>query len=245
MQIGSWFIPEYTLRVLGGLLPGVAWVWYTGRQQSIPHRQIALLLWATLIGAILGGRLGYVAQNMAYFAQQPGDAASLWRVGGLDGPGAWVGGLAAALLCAWRMHASARQILEHLVPLALWLSAGAWWACSDAGCAWGREVTGAIEPWQRWLIRELPDLYHTFAPRYAVQLLAAGGALGLAGMLALWKGHNLAIIALYLAGISALTLLRADPVFLVGKLRLDTLLYGALALGGGLLALPGFQRIRR
>lgn len=245
MQIGSWFIQGYTLRVLSGLLPGVIWVWGVGRRQGYTSRQLAILLWATLFGGVLGGRLGYVAQNAAYFAQNPGAFILLWRVGGLDGSGAWLGGLAAAMAYAWHTRTPARQVLELLAPLALLLSAGAWWGCGYTGCAWGREVSGAAASWQRWLIRELPDLYYTLAPRYAIQLLAAGWALGLAGILALWRGHALTIFALYLAGLSMLTLLRADPVLSIGNLRLDTVVYGVLALGGGLLEIAGSQKIRR
>jgi len=245
MQIGSWFIREYTLRVLSGLLPGVIWVWGVGRRQGYPSQQLTILLWATLLGGVLGGRLGYGAQNAAYFTQNPGDFILLWRVGGLDGSGAWLGGLAAATVYAWYTRTPAREILQLLVPLALLLSAGAWWGCEYTGCAWGREVSSVAESWQRWLIRELPDLYHTLAPRYAIQLLAAGWALGLTGILALWRGHSLTILALYLAGLSALTLLRADPALSIGNLRLDTIVYGALALGGGLLEITGFQKIRR
>lgn len=235
MQIGPWFIPKYTLRVLGGLCLGVVWVWIAGLRQGLRPRQLAALLWTAALGAAVGGRGGYVAQYAAYFAQHPGDVGLLWRVGGLDGPGAWLGGLAATALWAWRTHYPLRQALGLLSPAALWLSAGTWWGCFDVGCGWGREVAGSVPGWQQWAVLEAPDLYRTLAPRYAVQLLAAGGGAVLAVGAALWRRRSVGIAALYLAGLAALTLLRADPVSMLGSLRFDMALYGALALVGGVL----------
>lgn len=230
MQIGPWFIPNYTLRLLAGLSLGVVWLWIAAHRRGIRSEQVATLLWAAALGALLGGRIGYVARYAVYFAQQPRDALLLWRVGGLDGPGAWVGGLTLTALWAWRARCPLRHTAALLMPAALWLSAGAWWGCFDVGCAWGREVTGTVPAWQRWLVLEAPDLYRAMAPRYAVQLLAAGSGAMLAVLAALRLDHSLVIGALYLAGMAALTALRADPVPRLGDLRLDAALYGILAL---------------
>ncbi len=233
MQIGSWLISEYTLRVLGGLLPGVLWVWIAGSRQGISPGRLSLLLWVVLTGTIIGGRCGYVAQHFEYFAQHPGDSGMLWRVGGIDGPSAWIGGLAATVLWGWHAHYPVRRIAGLLTPFALLLCAGAWWGCSGTGCVWGHEVTSMVPAWQRWLVREAPDIYRTFAPRYAVADMAAAVALGLGGVGTVWRAHNAGIAALYLAGMAGLTLLRADPAPLAGNMRLDTILYGVLALSSG------------
>ncbi|HXK41609.1 MAG TPA: prolipoprotein diacylglyceryl transferase [Anaerolineae bacterium] len=236
MQIGPWFILKYTLRVLAGLLAGVMTVWILGWRQHLEPRRLTALVWVVLLGALLGGRASYVAQHAAYFAQHPVEAGLLWRVGGLDGPGAWAGGLAAATLWSWRARFPLWQTWSLLAPLGLLLAAGEWWGCGDVGCAWGREVTTTVPLWQRWLVHETPDLYHTFAPRYAVPWLAAGVAALVGGLAALWPRHAIGAVALYLAGMAALTLLRADPAPLVGNLRLDTGAYALLALTCGLIA---------
>lgn len=231
MQIETWFIPKYTMRVVGGLLAAVTWLWIAGIREGIPLRQLSTLLWMALLGVVLGSRCGYIAQHLEYFTQNPGDALLLWRVGGMDGPGGWIGGLAASALWIWHSRYPARRIARLLVPAALLLSAGAWWGCSDAGCAWGREVATTLPEWQRWLVYQAPDLYRTFAPRYAVQYLAMAMALTLTAAAVIWRRHDTGFLAMYLAGLTGLTLLRADPVPLLGSVRLDTVFYGVLAVG--------------
>lgn len=245
MQIGTWFIPEYTTRVIGGLLAASTWLWVAGIREKIPLRRLSTLLWMTLLGVVLGGRCGYIAQNLAYFAQQPVDAILLWRVGGTDGPSGWIGGLIAAGLWSWHTHYPVQSITRLLVPAALMLSAGTWWGCGNVGCAWGREVTRTLPDWQRWLVVKAPDLYHTSAPRYAVQYLAMAMALTLSVAAMLWHAHAVSFLALYLAALTGLTLLRADPVQSVGNVRLDSILYGALALGAGITQFLTAERVRR
>lgn len=244
MQIGAWFIPTYTVRVTGSLIPGVLWVWWAGLRQGLSPRRIATLLWVAALGTLLGGRSLYVVQHAAYFAQQPGDSLQLWRVGGLSGPGAWIGGAVAVALWARYAGFSWFHAYGLLTPAALALSAGAWWGCFDVGCSWGREVAGTVPAWQRWLVVEAPDLYRTLTPRYAVQWLAAGTG-ALLALAAAWRPKFWGpVVGLYLALLALLTFLRGDPVLMVGGLRLDMLLYGGLA-GSAVISACLFLRTSR
>lgn len=230
MHIGPWSVQTYTARIVAGALVGLLWMaWRNSRQQMVP-RDLPRLLWIVAAGALLMGRVGYIAANSAYFVQHPGDALLFWRVGGLNGVGAWIGGLAASWLWARRCGISWRAVASLLAPAAFLVAAGAWWGCAEVGCAWGQPAL--LPPaWLRWAVADAPDLYGTIVPRYGVQNITSLGSLAAALLAAIGVSRAYLWLLLYMVGMALLTSLRADPMLLLGGCRLDGWLYGVLGLG--------------
>ncbi len=195
------------------------------------------ILWATSIAAIIMGRCGYVVGNWPYFAQNPPAILQLRKVGGLHGGSAWVGGfLAAGLWTLLRSKPHPRgiygvmDVIARLSPIALLTAAGAWWGCADVGCAWGQETWRVFTWWQRIIIVEAPDIYHTVLPRYAVQNLGMLWALTMALVAMTIPRCGVLAVAGYLLGEAALSQMRGDPVPMLGPYRVDLLLNLGLSL---------------
>ncbi len=226
-NIMHWGIPRYTLRLVGGVLGGIIWLWATAPRAGYQRDQLPGLLWLVSGGAILMGRLGYVVGQWPYFTQNPAAILALRRVGGLHGGSAWVGGLMVTGIWAQYMRRTWFDVVCFLAPAALLMATGAWWGCLDVGCAWGREVVPGTSLWP---VVEAPDIYHIVLPRYAVQYLGMGSAL-LSAILAAWAPPcGALVLSLYLALDAGLTQLRADPVPRIGPYRVDLLLSLTLAL---------------
>ena len=188
--------------------------------------------------------MGFALGNMTYFAQHPAQLLRLDRVGGLHGGSAMVGALLAVGLWAAVKRHPVSTIVSFLSPAALFVAAGAWWGCIDAGCAWGRERLAAMNG-ARCLTALLPDVYQTVTLRYAVQPVGAVWALTLALLAMVLGKHGGLALAVYWLGSAGLTLLRADPVLGWSDVRLDTVLDLALAIGITLLTLHKAKGIFR
>lgn len=230
MRIGPWQLQPYSLRLGWGVLAGLIWLWGAAPRYGLRRDQSVALLWSVVGGALLMGRMGYVAGNFSYFAQHPWAVVQVGAAGGIHGGSAWAGGLAALLLWSCRRPAARQAALGLVTPAALAVAAGAWWGCAEAGCAWGREVA-SVPAWARWTVVSAPDLYHLVAQRYAVQGAAALWAVGLIPLAVVLKRRGAWAAVLYLVGEAALTWWRADPVPLVGRWRADFWLDVGLAVG--------------
>lgn len=229
MRVAFWWIPLYTLRVAVGALAGALWLWRQAPRAEFDRRAMLPWLWGATLAALLGGRVGYVIGNTAYFTQNPALLLRLDRVGGLYGGSALLAVLFVTVVWARTAHRPLSAIVSFLSPAALLIAAGAWWGCADAGCAWGREL--AAPDGARWLTALLPDIYQTVTLRYAVQPIGAAWALLLAMLAALLRKRQGVALALYWLGAAGLTLLRADPMPTLGGARADTALDLALATG--------------
>lgn len=249
MRVGFWWIAGYTLKVAAGALVAGLWLWWRAPRAGFDRRTMRFWVGGTALAALLAGRVGYGLGNTAYFAQHPALLLRLDRVGGLYGGSAMIGALLAIGLWSIVARQPVSAIVGFLSPAVLFVAAGAWWGCVDAGCAWGREIVPAADG-ARWFTALLPDVYQTVTLRYAVQPLGAGWALVLALLAAvLGKCGGLAL-ALYWLGSAGLTVLRADPVPLSsaltgGNLRPDTVLDLALAISITLLILLKTKGIHR
>jgi len=231
----------YTLKVAAGALVGMVWLWQRAPRAGFDRRTMRSWVFGVALAALVGGRVGYALGNTAYFAQHPALLMRLDRVGGLHGGSAMVGALLVIGLWSFLAHRPVSAIVSFLSPAVLFMAAGAWWGCMDAGCAWGREIVPAVNG-ARWFTALLPDIYRTLTPRYAVQPLGAVWALLLALLATVWGGRGGLALALYWLGSVGLTLLRADPMPLLsaptgGSLRLDTALDLVLAISIALLTL--------
>ncbi|MGC9396066.1 MAG: prolipoprotein diacylglyceryl transferase family protein [Anaerolineae bacterium] len=236
MRVGFWWISVYTLRVAAGTLVAGLWLWQRASRTGFDRRTLRFWIWGVALAALIAGRVGYTLGNTAYFTQHPVLLLRLDRVGGLHGGSAMIGALLAAGLWAAAKRHSVITIVNFLSPAVLFVAAGAWWGCVDAGCAWGREPLLAVGG-TRWATALLPDIYQTTTLRYAVQPIGAVWALILALLAVALEKHRELALALYWLGAAGLTLLRADPVPKWGDVRLDTVLDLALAIGITILTL--------
>lgn len=236
MRIAFWWFDLYTLKVAGGLVVASLWLWWRAPRYGIDRTIMRGWLVAVTVAALVGGRMGYVLGNGAYFVQHPADIAHWRQASGLHGSSAILGGLCVAVVWSRRANLSLRTVLGLLTPPVLCVAAAAWWGCVNVGCAWGREVVVATG-WQRLFVAEMPDIYRMMAQLYAVQPFGAGVALVWAGLAAALRERGGLVLSLYLLCSAGLTLLRADGVPVTGVVRSDTVLdlalAGAIAMGLG------------
>lgn len=223
MHIGPWWIQPYTVRVAVGGLLGLCWLWWAAPRRGFSREQISLWLWGLSLIAVLAGRLGYIVENHVYFAQNPQAMANIFRFGGLHGGFAFVGALLALWLGSLLRRACFESLLGLFAPAMLCVAAGAWSACSNLGCAWGHEIY-TVPQRARWLLIELPNIYHSVAPRYPIQAWGALLALALALLYVFGGSKGGGWLIFYFLGSASITLLRADPVLMLGTWRIDTVL---------------------
>jgi phosphatidylglycerol:prolipoprotein diacylglycerol transferase len=221
-------VPIYAfslLLALGAAL-GLAWA-----IQAAPYKERLSLfdagLW-TLLGALLGGRAGYVLVNWSYFNGRPWQIPQ-FQLGGLSGAGALAGGVLALALVAWLRRRPIGALADALLPLLLILAVAAWLGCWLDGCAYGWSLSA-------WWAIPARDEWGLITPRWPVQLIGAVASLALLWLLEL-VGARLELrpgmlAGLGLLGLSAicfgLSFLRADVALTWQGLRLDA--WGALAL---------------
>lgn len=228
MRIGPWWIHPYTLKVTFGVLVALVVLWQRASRFEIERHRLLQWSWILAVAAVLGGRVGYVFDNAAYFAQHPATIFRLDQVGGLHGGSALASGLLVAGIGASTISLRFRTVVDFLAPAVLCIAASTWLGCAGVGCTWGREVF-AVSVWQRWIMAELPDIYRAIEPRYAVQIIGAIWALVLALLASARREWGSIALVVYLLGTAGLTVLRADTVPQLGALRSDLILDLALA----------------
>jgi phosphatidylglycerol:prolipoprotein diacylglycerol transferase len=238
--IGNLNIPTYTILLDLGLILGLVLTYFEGRRcLKAGETALDLGLW-TVIGGILGGRIGYVLANWGVFSEDWGRAFRIWE-GGLAFHGAFLGGLAVmvafSLLQRRRKDPLSFWVLGDVVTpgLALGLIFG-WAACLMGGCAYG--VLG-----KGFGYAILPDIYGVEASRFATQAVGLGFAILLFVIFWIlrkrWPYPGAAFLMfnlLYFAGQFLLESTRGDEAIYLGPWRLaQTLdLVIALAAAAGL-----------
>ncbi len=188
---------SFSILLALGTLAGLSWV-----ALQPPHpaamQHVTAGAWA-LLGGLAGGRLTYVAVNWAYFQDQRASAAQFW-LGGMSGPGALAGGLAA--LAMYALLLGPRQALgrfarqaDALLPLLAGLSAAAWLGCWQEGVAYGAAYSPSLVPagarydptLHPWYALHSPDEWGRSLPRLPLQPAAA-----LLSITAAWLAESLA-----------------------------------------------------
>ncbi len=217
----------FTLRIVLGVALALLWMRWTAARRGFTEGEAWSLGGWVAAGALLGGRLAFLLLHADYFRYHPSAFFALRAAPGLGGEGAWVGALLAAWLWSRRAGHALRAVLAFLAPALLLVAAGGWWACAEVGCGWGAEAL-RVPAWQRPLVRDAPDLYHTVMPRYAVQWLKAGG-MALLALVAMRPRRALVALALALLWSALLTGWQGDPQPRWEALRLDAALDLVLA----------------
>lgn len=232
--IGPWNIPTYTVLLDMGLILGLLLTYFEGKR-LLGKGEIALDLglW-TVVGGIIGGRIGYVLANWSAFSEDWTRALRIWE-GGLSFHGAFLGGLVAIVIFAQFQRRSEEPVSFYkladvvTVGLALGVSFG-WSACLMGGCAYG--VLG-----EGFGYAILPDLFGVEAPRFATQVVGLGYSLVLFIGLWLLRRHwpfpgasFMMFVLLYFSGMFFLEFARGDEAVYLDPWRLTQWLDLALAL---------------
>ena len=227
-------VPVYFFSLLigAGATLGVGWVALQAAEKDrLPYVNAGL--WA-LLGALVGGRIAYMAVNWVYFRQNWIEGFQVYQ-GGLSWPGALAGGLVIVLLYARRLHKPTGELLWTLFPLLTSMLVFICLACWVDGCAYGRLAVS-------YLGLPAPDELGHQSLRFPAQLIGALSAVlwfiaidtqterfssqALTGWVSIF---GVAVILL------VLELLRADPTIYVYGTRLGVW----TASGFGTLALVG------
>jgi phosphatidylglycerol:prolipoprotein diacylglycerol transferase len=118
-QVGPLAVRWYGVMYLLGFLGA----WWLGRRRiaqglaPISRAQLDDLLFALVVGVILGGRLGYVLfYKPLYYLQHPLEVFALWQ-GGMSFHGGFLGVLAAAWFFAWRQRVRWWDLMDYVAPL--------------------------------------------------------------------------------------------------------------------------------
>jgi phosphatidylglycerol:prolipoprotein diacylglycerol transferase len=219
------FIYSYTVALAAGVILAVLLTARLERDNLAPAWIDALLV--VFLAAVVGGRLGFVAGQWAYFQNHVLEIWQFWR-GGLSYHGALLAGLAALFLWA---KATGRTFYAYAALFSPGLALVAffgWLACWLDGCAYGRETF--LSPFAA----DLPDKFGIFAVRYQTQLI--GFLLSLAAFLIiLWLFKRTRPEVLFWSALLLLStahllpvFLRGDPVSMAMNLRLDLIIDGLL-----------------
>lgn len=241
--IGQWNIPSYTVLLDLGLILGLLFIYFEGKRiLESGDAGLDVGLWS-VIGGILGGRIGYVVANWSVFSEDWVRTFRIWE-GGLSFHGAFLGGLLVMFIFS-RIRRRDEAPLSFWVlgdvvtpGLALGITFG-WAACLLGGCAYGVLGEGLG-------YAVLPDLYGVEASRFATQAVGLGFSLMLFVVFWLLRGRwpfpgtsFLMYGLLYFASQFFLEFTRGDEAIYLGPWRLTQFLnlLLALAAAGGLLVL--------
>jgi phosphatidylglycerol---prolipoprotein diacylglyceryl transferase len=119
-QVGPLAVRWYGLMYLAGF----AAAWWLGLRRikhgagpAVTRRQFDDLLFLTVLGVILGGRLGYVLfYKPGYYFSHPLEIFAIWQ-GGMSFHGGLLGVMAAMTFAAWRHRIPYLQLMDFVAPL--------------------------------------------------------------------------------------------------------------------------------
>ena len=214
-RFGPFVLTGYTAVLLTATLLGLGVTAVSAARRALPDWLDACL--ASLVGALLGGRMGFVIGQWAYFQVRPADIGHFAQ-GGLSAWGAYAGGVVFLAGWAWGWKRPFGDYANLLLPTVALVHLAGWAGCWLQACAYGRETTWPTMPWQQWWIADLPDAYGLLAWRYQTQLV--GLMTGMAVLLfLLWGTRYWSALTRLLLGLTLLhlnlalvTLWRGDPV---------------------------------
>ena len=118
-RVGPLAVRWYGVMYLVGFL--CAW-WLGARRIAqglapITRAQLDDLLFAVVLGVILGGRLGYVLfYKPGHYAAHPLEIFAVWQ-GGMSFHGGFLGVLCAAAIFAWRHRINWWDLMDYVAPL--------------------------------------------------------------------------------------------------------------------------------
>lgn len=229
-RILGWPVRWYALMYLVAF--AVGYVILRRRLHQLPYRtitrpsawttdQLESILTATILGVVLGGRLGYcLFYDLGHYLRSPLDVLKV-NEGGMSFHGGAIGVVIALAFMAWRLRRPFLQMTDFLVPaVAPGLAFGRWGNFIN-GELWGR-VAGPDVPWAMVFPGAGPEPRH---PSQLYELLLEGVLLG--AIVLLYARHSRArgtVSGLFVMGYGLLR-------FIAENFRQPDAQLGLLALG--------------
>lgn len=230
--VGEGLVTRYSFTLSIGVAAGLLWLIRTSRTASTPDptqpgpnspsQRINVGL-AALAGGLFGARLAFVLAHFGYYLTRPLESLAFWQ-GGLAWAGGAVGAVLALLVLSRLKAASFWSFADLIAIPAMWVSAGAWMGCYLDRCAYGIPLDRG---W--WAIRAsnwIGDVSLRWPTQLAGSMLCLLGVAGLMGFQRIRPGTGASgcISLAWIAAVSTgLSLTRADPIWLIFGVRLDTL----------------------
>jgi phosphatidylglycerol:prolipoprotein diacylglycerol transferase len=236
-QLG-WHGVFTALAVLAGL-------WLAGRlaeRRGISADVVSHIAVWGVVGGVVGARLFHVLDHLPFYLENPLLIPAVWE-GGIAVYGAFIGGLLAGGIAAWRARAAVWRVLDVAAPAMLVGQAIGRCGCLANGDAWGADATGcplclAIRYTHQNDL--LPASLHG-VPTYAYPVYEMVAELVLLGALWIFReqlrnrpGLGFLVAAIGYAMIRfVLTFLRQEPTLVWGlqEAQIIAALTGILALG--------------
>lgn len=249
-RYGPFFLYSYTVVMGLGLAAGIGLSAWFVKKEKDGQRFAGWLdgLLVSLAAALVGGRIGFVWANWSYFQERPDEIWLAWQ-GGLSYYGALIGGLLSFWLWTlWKRRKGWTQVsftayAALLMPGIVLAHLFGWLACWLEGCAYGQETVIS------WFSADLPDSFGVFAVRYQSQLFGFGLTLVVFLLeMFLRKRLNPSLFFWMMLGLICLayglvTLVRGDPVPIIGTFRLDTIVSVGLVLAGATGSVLYFSKV--
>ncbi|MBE3557201.1 MAG: prolipoprotein diacylglyceryl transferase [Firmicutes bacterium] len=165
-QIGNLTVRWYGLLIGLSIIPGWFLAEAAGKRAGLNPDALFNVLIMALPAGIIGARLGFVIQNLAYFTQHPGEIMALWT-GGLSIHGGLVLGLGVVVAYALITKTNFFRITDVVMPsILLGQAIGRW------GNFFNEELYGYPTdlPWKMYIAPEhrLPgfEQYSFFHPTF-------------------------------------------------------------------------------
>lgn len=124
-----------------------------------------------LLGALIGSRSWFVLQ-MAFYSGQTTPFFSIWQ-GGLNWPGAVLGGLLVMVAFILIWHLPPALTFDRMLPLFVLLPVTAWLGCWQMGCAYGQSLP-SDSFWSLLILDEAGTLSERFPLQFLAVLLLLG-----------------------------------------------------------------------
>ena len=182
-RYGPFFLYGYSVALGLGLVASLGLTAWLARDKTRPDWIDGGLL--SLVAGVLGGRIGFVLGQWAYFMERPSEITNIWQ-GGLSYHGALLAGLFALWLWCWWGKRPFYAYAALFAPALVLLNVFGWLACYLEGCGYGREAVLDGTFWLHWLTADLPDDFGVFGLRYQTQLVGVLLSLLVLGLVWWW-----------------------------------------------------------
>ena len=140
-RLGGFELGWHGIFTAVAVLAGVWLALHLAARRGISTDLVASIATWSVVGGIVGARVFHVLDHLPTYLQDPLSALAVWQ-GGIAVYGAFIGGLVAGGIAAWRARADVWRLLDIAAPAMLAGQAIGRLGCLSNGDAWGANASG-------------------------------------------------------------------------------------------------------